>query len=68
MTKTIVWGIRQAIMGRDKPEIIYFSTKAARDAYYEMYNYCDKLRACKADPRDMIFDSLEHYQNYRTAF
>jgi len=43
MSKITVYGISQKILGKDRPEEYFFSSKVAQNNYYYSHDYCDKF-------------------------
>lgn len=55
--KIKAWGIKQGVWGGE-PVCYWFASKAVRNEYYAMHNYCDKLR-CKLIDADCVYNSIE---------
>lgn len=54
------WGIKQAIWGKDQPEVFYFRSKEERDEYFSKADYCDKLKKRSVNPSEVqLFDTAE---------
>ncbi|MDD6879554.1 MAG: hypothetical protein PUD59_04950 [bacterium] len=55
--KIKAWGIKQGVWGGE-PQYYYFSSKEARDEYFNSHDYFDKLR-CKKVDAEYVYDSVE---------
>ena len=64
-----MYGISQKILGKDKPEEYFFSSKAAQEDYFSSHDYCDKFTrqvdVAKLKEQNIpIFDTIGQCNNY----
>lgn len=55
--KIVLYTVRQAIWGADRPETLYFESTAERNAYLASHDYCERSGRISVTP--------EEYKSYR---